>query len=50
MLPAPLVFIAGGALGLIARPAIEERREKKRKEEAERLAIAIAAALKNHGQ
>jgi hypothetical protein len=45
MLPA-LIFLAGGAVGLLARPALDERREKKKKEEAETLAIAIAAALK----
>lgn len=46
MLHAPVIFLVGGAVGLIARPMFDERREKKRKEENDRLAEAIATAMK----
>jgi hypothetical protein len=45
MLHIPVMFIVGGAVGLLARPVVDEHREKKRKEEHERLAAAIVAAM-----
>jgi hypothetical protein len=45
MLHIPVMFLVGGAVGLLARPVIDERRERKRKEEHERLANAIVAAM-----